>query len=55
MQIMTPPTVPVREKSKHNHLFGGTTQGLASDHDTLRLSLSLPTNASWGGNSELVC
>ncbi|XP_078341618.1 uncharacterized protein LOC111109276 isoform X2 [Crassostrea virginica] len=53
MQTMTPQTVPVREKSKQNHLFGGTTQGQASDHDPLRLSLSLPTNASWGGNSEL--
>ena len=51
MQNLTQQTSPVQE----NPLPGGTTQGRASDPDPLLASLLVPTNASWGGNSELVC
>nr|XP_022313080.1 uncharacterized protein LOC111118077 [Crassostrea virginica] len=49
MQSLTQQTSPVQE----NPLPGGTTQGRASDPDPLLTSLLVPTNASWGGNSEL--
>ena len=55
MQNLTPQTSPVPEKPKQNTLSGGTTQGRVSDPDPLLASLLVPTNASWGGNSELVC
>ena len=55
MQSLTQQTSPVQEKPKQNPLPGGTTQGRVSDPDPLLASLSVPTNASWGGNSELVC
>ena len=51
MQNLTQQTSPVQE----NPLPGGTTQGRASDPDPLLASLLVPTSASWGGNSELVC
>ena len=54
-QNVTQQISPVQEKPKQNPLSGGTTQGRASDPDPLLASLLVPTNASWGGNSELVC
>ena len=56
MQSLTQQTSPVPEKPKQNTLSGGTTQvqGRVSDPDPLLASLLVPTNASWGGNSELL-
>ena len=54
IQSLTQQTSPVQEKPKQKPSPGGTTQGRVSDADPLLASLLVPTNASWGGNSELV-